>query len=76
LANIKADAILLDMVVVPEQQKHLKQFMEGKASIVSKLFKEVDEEELSINKVGVNNFRHPVTPPPPPPLLYFCKYYG
>jgi hypothetical protein len=31
LANIKADATLLDMVVIPEQQMHLKQFMEGKA---------------------------------------------
>jgi hypothetical protein len=30
LANIKEDATLLDMVVVPEQQMHLKQFMEGK----------------------------------------------
>jgi hypothetical protein len=28
LANIKEDATLLDMVVVPEQQRHLKQFME------------------------------------------------
>jgi hypothetical protein len=28
LANIKADATLLDMVFVPEQQRHLKQFME------------------------------------------------
>jgi hypothetical protein len=27
LANIKADATLLDMVVIPEQQSHLKQFM-------------------------------------------------
>jgi hypothetical protein len=40
LANIKADVILLDMVVVPEQQKHLKNFMEGKASTISNLSKE------------------------------------
>jgi hypothetical protein len=33
LANIKADATLLDMVVIPEQQMHLKQFMEGKFSL-------------------------------------------
>jgi hypothetical protein len=37
LANIKVDATLLDMVVVPEQQKNLKKFMEGKASIVANL---------------------------------------
>jgi hypothetical protein len=30
LANIKVDATLLDMVVILEQQWHLKQFMEGK----------------------------------------------
>jgi hypothetical protein len=30
LANIKEDACLLDMVVIPKQQMHLKQFMEGK----------------------------------------------
>jgi hypothetical protein len=30
LANIKENATLLDMVVIPEQQKHLKNFMEGK----------------------------------------------
>jgi hypothetical protein len=28
LANIKENATLLDMVVVPQQQMHLKQFME------------------------------------------------
>jgi hypothetical protein len=38
LANIKADATLLDMVVVPEQQMHLKQFMEGKSSCCSQSF--------------------------------------
>jgi hypothetical protein len=32
LANIKADASLLDMVTIPEQQQHLKNFMEGKTS--------------------------------------------
>jgi hypothetical protein len=60
LANIKVDATLLDMVVIPEQQMHLKQFMEGKASVVANLFEEVDEEDSSVNKVGVHNFRYPV----------------
>jgi hypothetical protein len=64
LANIKADATLLDMVVVPEQHKHLKNFMEGKTSIVSNLSEEVDEEDWYVNKVGVHNFRHPVKNPP------------
>jgi hypothetical protein len=62
--NIKADATLLDMVSVPEQQMHLKQFMEGKSFVVSNLFEEVDEEDSSENKVGVHNFRYPVKNPP------------
>jgi hypothetical protein len=45
LANIKADATLLDMVVIPEQQRHLKQFMEGKIFVVANLSEEVDEED-------------------------------
>jgi hypothetical protein len=48
------------MVVVAEQQKHLKNFMEGKASIVANLSEEVDEEDSHVNKVGVHNFRHPI----------------
>jgi hypothetical protein len=64
LANIKADATLLDMVVIPEQQKHLKQFMEGKDFIVANLSEEVDEEDSSVNKVGVHNFRYPVKKTP------------
>jgi hypothetical protein len=60
LANIKANATLLGMVVVPEQQMHLKQFMEGKAFVVANLSEEVNEEDSSINKVGVHNFRYPV----------------
>jgi hypothetical protein len=74
LANIKADATLLDMVVFPEQQKHLKNFMEGKSSIVDNLSEEVDEEDSTVNKVGVHNFRHPVKKNPF--VFYFCKYYG
>jgi hypothetical protein len=38
LGNIKADATLLDMVSVPEQQKHLKNFIEGKVSTIANLF--------------------------------------
>jgi ribonuclease HI len=60
LDNIKADATLLDMVVIPEQQKQLKNFMEGKTSIVANL----SEEDSTVNKVGVNNFRHLVKSPP------------
>jgi hypothetical protein len=64
LANIKADATLLDMVVIPEQQMHLKQFMEGKSYVVANLSEEVNEEDSSVNKVGVHNFRYPVKNPP------------
>jgi hypothetical protein len=64
LSNIKVDATLLDMVVVPKQQRHMKQFMEGKASIVANLSEEVNEEDSSINKVCVHNFRYPVKNPP------------
>jgi hypothetical protein len=64
LANIKADATLLDMVVVPEQQMHLKQFMEGKYSVVANLSEEVSEKDYSVNKVGVHNFIYPIKNPP------------
>jgi hypothetical protein len=64
LANIKADATLLDMVVILEQRKHLKIFIEGKASIVSNLSEEVDEEDSSVNKVGVHHFRNPIKKTP------------
>jgi len=73
LANIKADATLLDMVVVPKQQMHLKQFMEGKAFFVANLSKEVNEEDSYVNKVGVHNFRYPVKKSP---FFYLCKDYG
>jgi hypothetical protein len=64
LDNIKADATLLDMVVIPEQQKHLKNFMEGKDSTIANLSEEAKEEDSIVNKVGVNKFRHPVKNPP------------
>ena len=34
--------------------------MEGKDFVVANLSEEVDEENSSVNKVGVHNFRHPV----------------
>ena len=71
--NIKADATILYMVFIPEQQMHLKQFMEGKDSIVANLSKDVNEEYSSVNKVGVHNFRYPVKKSP---FLYFYKDYG
>jgi hypothetical protein len=64
LSNIKVDATLLDMVVIPEQQMHLEQFMEGKDSIVANLSEEVDEEDSFVNKVGVHKFKYPVKNPP------------
>jgi hypothetical protein len=63
LANTKVDATPLNMVFILEQQKYLKIFMEGKASIVANLYEEVDEEDSTVNKVGVHNFRHPVKKP-------------
>jgi hypothetical protein len=73
LANIKAYETLLDMVFVPEQHRHLKQFMEGNDSIVANLFEEVNEEDSPVNKVGVHNFRYPIKKCP---FLYFYKNYG
>jgi hypothetical protein len=52
------------MVIIPKQQRHLKQFMEGKAFIVSNLSEEVNEEDSFVNKVGVHNFRYSVKNPP------------
>jgi hypothetical protein len=43
---------------------HLKQFMEGKDSVVANLSEEVNKEDSSVNKVGVHNFRYPVKNPP------------
>jgi hypothetical protein len=45
LDNIKADATLLDMVDVLEQQKHLKNIIEGKISTIANLFEELKEED-------------------------------
>jgi hypothetical protein len=38
--------------------------MEGKAFVVANLSEEVSEEDSSVNKVGVHNFRHPIKNPP------------
>jgi hypothetical protein len=59
LANIKEYSTLLDMVVVPEQQRNLKQFMEGKDYVVSNLSEEVNKEDSSVNKLGIHKFRYP-----------------
>jgi hypothetical protein len=53
LANIKVDATLLDMVSIPEQQKHLRNFMEGKVSTIANLFEESKEEDSTLNRIGV-----------------------
>jgi hypothetical protein len=34
--------------------------MEGKSSTIANLSEEEKEEDYIVNKVGVNNFRHPV----------------
>jgi hypothetical protein len=64
LVNIKDDATLFDIVVIPEQQNHLKNFMKGKISTIANLFEDSKEEDSTINKIGVNNFRNPVKNPP------------
>jgi ribonuclease HI len=64
LANIKEHATLLDMVSIPEQHMNLKQFMEGKDSIVDNLSEEANEEDPSVNKVGLHKFRYSVKNPP------------
>jgi hypothetical protein len=72
LANIKVDATLLDIVFVPEQQNHLKHFMEGKISTIANIFEESKEEDSTVNKIGVNHFRNLVKKP----FLYLYKNYG
>ena len=61
------------MVVVPKQQRHLKKFMEGNDYVVSNLSEEVNEDDSSVNKVGVHKFRYPVKKKT---FLYFCKDHG
>jgi hypothetical protein len=64
LATIKANASLLDMVTILEQQRHLKDFMECKNSTIASLTEEKNEEGMYINKVGVHNPRSYVKNPP------------
>ena len=64
LANIKADATLLDMVAFPEQQWHIKIYMDGKPSSVTSLFENLDEDDSHVNRLGVNNFKNYVRNPP------------
>jgi hypothetical protein len=47
--------------------------MEGKDFIVANLSEEVNEEDSSVNKVDVHNFRYPIKKSP---FLYFSKDYG
>ena len=47
--------------------------MEGKASTIAKLSEEAKEEDFILNKIGVNNFRHPVKKPS---IFHFYKNYG
>jgi hypothetical protein len=56
LDNSKDDATLLDMVFIPKQQNHLKNFMEGKVSTIANLFEESKVEDSNVNKIGVNKF--------------------
>jgi hypothetical protein len=64
LANIKAYASLLDMVIVPEQKQHPKNYMEGKNSTIASLYENFDGDYSHVNKLGVNNFRNYVKYPP------------
>jgi hypothetical protein len=64
LANIKAYASLLDMVIVPEQKQHPKNYMEGKNSTIASLYENYDGDYSHVNKLGVNNFRNSVKYPP------------
>jgi hypothetical protein len=47
--------------------------MEGKISTIANLFEESKEEDSTVNKIGVNNFRNPVKKNP---FLYLCKNHG
>jgi hypothetical protein len=60
------------MVIVPEQQQHLKIYMEGKTSSVASLFENLDEDDSHVNRLGVNNFKNSVKKST---FLYFCKYF-
>jgi len=48
------------MVIIPKQQQYLKNYMEGKSSLVASTNEELGEDEPHVNRIGVNNFRIPV----------------
>jgi hypothetical protein len=48
------------MFTIPEHQKHLKIFMEGKTSIVANLTENSNVDESNVNIIGVNSFRNPI----------------
>ena len=52
------------MVVIPEQQMHLKKFMERQSYVVTNISEEVNEEDSFVNKLGVHNFRYPIKKSP------------
>lgn len=45
MANIKVDASLLNMATIPEQQQHLKGFLEGEIHSLVKSIETKHEEE-------------------------------
>jgi hypothetical protein len=73
LASIKVDASFLDMVTVSEQQQHLKNYMEGKNSLVASISEELGEDEPHANRIGVNNFRNLAKNHP---FYIYVKNYG
>jgi len=52
------------MVTIPEQQRHLKDYMKGNTSTIASLYEESSEEGMYINKVGAYNPMSYVKNPP------------
>jgi hypothetical protein len=48
------------MVTQPEQQQHLKNYMEGKTSPIASISEKTYGDEADVNKICVNKFRNPV----------------
>jgi hypothetical protein len=61
------------MVVVPEQQQHMKYYMEGTTSTFASLYEKHDGDELYVNKLSVNNSSNSVKKSS---LLHICKNNG
>jgi len=51
------------MATIPEQKKHMKNYMEGKTSPIPSISKTFDGDESHGNRIGVNNFRNHVKNP-------------